>query len=246
MVFEESKDSSNTRTEADARTIEHLKRSVASGKHWYLAVLEAIRLWKSPEEDYQGRHYRYLINGEAFDWLLLAERLCHEISEFIPEKQKIDLLFFHQPPVELSSEEFKRLIGPAKYKAYLNYLYGVLAEEALIAAVVDEVRKERRALGYNKQDDIHDKAYYRIYGKDQQTLLDSFRKEKRLPKRKSMTLTEFKEFTYWLFKYRLKICDKSRVASDTRKALTRIQNEMAARSMISQLRQSSRATDEAK
>ncbi len=246
MVFEESKDSSNTRTEADARTIEHLKRSVASGKHWYLAVLEAIRLWKSPEENYQGRHYRYLINGEAFDWLLLAERLCHEISEFIPEKEKIDLLFFHQPPVELSSEEFKRLIGPAKYKAYLNYLYGVLAEEALIAAVVDEVRKERRALGYNRQDDIHDKAYYRIYGKDQQTLLDSFRKEKRLPKRKSMTLTEFKEFTYWLFKYRLKICDKSRVASDTRKALTRIQNEMAARSMISQLRQSSRATDEAK
>lgn len=246
MVFEESKDSSNTRTEADARTIEHLKRSVASGKHWYLAVLETIRLWKSPEEDYQGRHYRYLINGEAFDWLLLAERLCHEISEFIPEKEKIDLLFFHQPPVELSSEEFKRLIGPAKYKAYLNYLYGVLAEEALIAAVVDEVRKERRALGYNKQDDIHDKAYYRIYGKDQQTLLDSFRKEKRLPNRKSMTLTEFKEFTYWLFKYRLKICDKSRVASDTRKALTRIQNEMAARSMISQLRQSSRATDETK
>lgn len=246
MLPEESKDSLNTRTEADARAIEHLKRSVASGKHWYLALLEAIRLWKSPEEDYQGRHYRYLIGGEAFDWLLLAERLCHEISESIPEKEKIDLLFFDQPPLELTSEEFKRLIGPAKYKAYLNYLYGVLAEEALIAAVVDEIRKERRALGYNKHDDILDKAYYRIYGKDQQTLLDSFRKERRLRKRKSMTLTEFKEFTYWLFKYRVKICDKSRVASDTKKALTRIQNEMTARRTISQLRQSSQATEKAK
>jgi len=28
-----------------------------------------------------------------------------------------------------------------------------------------------------------------------------------------------KEFTYWLFKYRLKHCDKARVASDTKKAL---------------------------
>lgn len=246
MLPEESRGDLNTRAEADARAIEHLKRSVASGKHWYLALLEAIRLWRSPEEDYHGRHYRYLISGEAFDWLLLAERLCQEISESIPEKERIDLLFFDQPPLKLTSEEFKRLIGPAKYKAYLNYLYGVLAEEALISAVVDEIRKERRALGSNKHDDILDKAYYQIYGKDQQTLLDSFRKERRLPKRKSMTLTEFKEFTYWLFKYRVKICDKSRLASDTKKALTKIQNEMAARKIISQLRGSSKATNEAK
>ena len=40
---------------------------------------------------------------------------------------------------------------------------------------------------------------------------------------KSRSLSELKEFTYWLFKYRLKHNDKERVASDTRKALKWIQ-----------------------
>ena len=224
MSPKEAKNIPTTTAKADARAIAHIKRAVADGKHWYIALLEAIKLWKSAEEDYQGRHYRYLIDGEAFDWLLLAERLSDEISQSIPEKERINLLFFDIPPLELTREEFKKLIGPVKYRAYLNYLYGVLVEENLISAVVDEIRKERLAAGLHKHEDILDKAYRRIYGDNQQSLLDSFRKEKRHPKRKSMTLSELKEFTYWLFKYRIKKCDKSRVASDTKKALIKMQH----------------------
>jgi hypothetical protein len=223
MSPKEAKNIPTTTAKDDARAIAHIKQAVASGKHWYIALLEAIKFWKSTEEDYQGRLYRYLIDGEAFDWLLLAERLSDEISESIPEKERVNLLFFDIPPLELTTEEFKKLIGPAKYRAYLNYLYGVLTEENLISAVVDEIRKERVASGLNKHEDILDKAYRRIYGDIQQSLLDSFRKEKRYPKRKSMTLSELKEFTYWLFKYRIKKCDKSRVASDTKKALIKMQ-----------------------
>ena len=222
------KETENVATKAgDARAIEHLKQEVAGGKHWYLALLEAIKLWKSPEEEYQGRHLRYLINGEAFDWLLLAERLLNEISQYVPEKERINLLFFDIPPVELSRDEFKKLIGPAKYRAYLNYLYGVLVEENLLAAVVDEIRKEKLVSGSNKADDILDKAYRRVYGDSQQVLLDKFRKEKRYRKRKSTNLSELKEFTYWLFKYRVKRSDKSRVASDTKKALIKMQRSLA-------------------
>jgi hypothetical protein len=220
---------STSRVAGDAKAIAHLKQTIANGEHWYLALLEAIKLWSSPEEDYNGRHYRYLIDGEAFDWLLLAERLCDEISDSIPEKERINLLFFDRPPLELTTERFKRLIGPAKYRAYLNYLYGILVEEALISAVVDEIRKERLASGSNKHEGILNKAYRRIYGGSQQALLDSFRKEKRYPKRKSMSLSELKEFTYWLFKYRIKRCDKSRVASDTKKALMKLQHNLAAK-----------------
>ena len=126
-------------------------------------------------------------------------------------------------------EEFKILIGPAKYQAYLNYLYGVLVEENLVAAVVDEIRKEKLASGSNKREDILDKAYRRIYGSGQQALLDSFRKEKKYTKRKSTNLSELKEFTYWLFKYRIKKSDKSRVASDTKKALLKMQRNLAAK-----------------
>ena len=218
-----------TMATADAKAIEHLRQAIASGKHWYIVLLEAIRLWKSAEEDYNGRHLRYLINGEAFDWLLLAERLIDELGESIPEKERVNLLFFDVPPLELTREEFKKLIGPAKYRAYLNYLYGVLVEENLISAVVDEIRKERLASGSNKQEDVLDKAYRRIYGASQQSLLDRFRKEKKYPKRKSMTLGELKEFTYWLFKYRIKKSDKSRVASDTKKALIKMQRNLAAK-----------------
>lgn len=218
---------SDNEKEGDSRAIQHLKESVANGKHWYLALLESIKLWKSAEETYKRRRYCYLIDDEAFDWLLLAERLCQEIPEHIPEKERINLLFFDRPPVELPKEEFKKLIGAAKYRAYLNYLYGVLVEEALISAVVDEIRKERRAAGWNKYDDAIDKAYKRVYDQNQQVLFDSFRKEKKYSKRKTVSLGMLKEFNYWLFKYRLKHSDKSRIASDTKKALMHMQRTLA-------------------
>jgi hypothetical protein len=220
----------NNSPHEDRDAIQHLKNAIGEGEHWYRALLEAIALWKSPEEEYKGRHYRYLIENEAFDWLLLAERLCEEISDLVPEQEIEDLLFFDRPPVELPKEVFKKLISPAKYRAYLNYLYGVLVEEALVLAVCEDLRKERRNFGASTHDvDEMDKAFYRIYESSQQELLDLFRKEKCYPKRKTITLDELKQFTYWLFKYRVKRADRSRIASDTRKALQYMQKHMIKR-----------------
>ena len=206
----------------DIQAIQHLKEATAAGKHWYLALLEAIKLWTSPEEDHNERHCRYLIDNEAFDWLALAERLCEEIEGLIPEKELIDLLFFDRPPIELTKDEFKKLIGSDKYQAYLNYLYGVLVEEILILAVIEEIRKRKRALGLNEDAGTVDEAYQQIYGATQAELLNLFRKERGYPRRKTMNIRGVKEFTYWLFKQRLKRCDKSRVASDTKKALVKL------------------------
>lgn len=212
--------------EKDLEAIQYLKDSVADGKHWYPSLLEAIRMWASREEDFRGRHLNYLIDNEAFDWLLLAERLCTEIEGNIPEQEKIALLFFDKPPLNLSRDDFKKLIGPAKYKAYLNYTYGVLVEEALILAVVGEVRKERRSLGSNRDRGVLDEACRKIYGLDEQALLSEFVKAKRYYGRQKFSLSDLKEFNYWLFKYRLKRCEKPRIASDTRKALLYLQNAM--------------------
>lgn len=214
----------------DTQAIQYLKESIAAGKHWYVSLLEAIKLWTSTEEDYNERHYCYLIDNEAFDWHVLAERLCEEISGLIPDKELVGLLFFDQPPIELPKDEFKKLIGNAKYQAYLNYLYGILMEEILILAVTEEVRKRRSALGLSEDNSIVDEVYRHIYGATQTELVNLFRKERNYPRRKSMSFGKLKEFMYWLFKQRLKRCDKSRVASDTKKALLKLRFYMKLKS----------------
>ena len=203
----------------DTEAIRYLEQAIASGKHWYIALLEAIGLWTTAEETHNGRNYQYLIAGEAFDWLLLAERLCQTVDGLLPDKEKDALLFYGKSPLNLTPKKFKELIGNTKYHQYLNYFYGITVEEALIWAVQEEVRKERHILGYSKDDDSDNEAYRRIYGATKAVLLKRFRRDKDYPQLRSISLTELKEFTYWLFKYRLEYGDKARVASDTNKAL---------------------------
>ena len=203
----------------ETEVIRHLEQAILGGKHWYTALLEAVGQWTTAEETHNGRTYRYLIAGEAFDWLLLAERLCEAVDGLLPHEEKTALLFDGQPPLNLTRKDFEELIGSSKYHQYLNYFYGVTVEEALILAVQEEVRKEWRALGFNREPDTVNEAYRRIYGASKTILLKRFREGKDYSHRRSITLTELKEFTYWLFKYRLKQCDKAKVASDTKKAL---------------------------
>jgi hypothetical protein len=206
----------------DTQAIQGLKNAIAEGRNWYVALLEAVRLWSSPEEDYNGRHYQYLVDNEAFDWLVLTERLCAELDGLIPEKERTNLLFFSIPPVELSKDEFKNLIGASKYQAHLNYFYGILVEKFLLLSVTEEIRKKKRVLGLNNDNGVVDEAYQRTYGATQSALLSQFRKERHYPQLRSIRLNELNEFTYWLFKYRIKTRDKSCVASDTKKALTKL------------------------
>lgn len=225
MIEEELNNQDNQEASAglaltnEAEVIERLEQAIRAGRHWYTALLEAIGQWTAAEETYNERTYRYLIAGEAFDWLLLAERLCEAIDGLLPEDERIALLFYGRPPVDLTKVEFEKHIGNSKYRQLLNYFYGITVEEALVLAVQDEVRKEWRALGYYQEFDYTTEVYRRIYGASRMVLLKRFRREKGYPQLRSTTLTEFKEFSYWLFKYRLRQCDKARVASDTKKAL---------------------------
>jgi PAS domain-containing protein len=214
-----------TLTRGNTEAIRHLEQAILSGKHWFIALLEAIGVWTDGEETCNDRHYRYLIDDEAFDWLLLAERLCAAVDDLLPEEEKLALLFQGRPPVRLTRMKFKGLIGNIKYRQYLNYFYGITVEEALILAVQAEVRKEKRTSGYNNEHNLANEVYQRIYGATKTTLLKHFRRETSHPQLKSITLTELKEFTYWLFKYRLEHCDKARVASDTKKALEQLDED---------------------
>ncbi len=208
--------------------IKHLKQAMAQGKHWYLALLEAIGLWTKERETVDGREFVYLIEKEALDWPALAARLCLAVDSMVPEVERDALLFRGKPPLELTRAEFSRLIGSVKYHAYLNYLYGIAVEETLLMVVEAEVRKEQRCHGYCREDDVADEAYRRIYDATQSELLAEFRHERCLRPGRSMTLTQAKQFTYWRFKYRLKHCEPAKVASDTRKGLDELMRQRSA------------------
>ena len=213
--------------------ISQLRRSVADGNDWYRAVLAAIGQWPVQEEEVDGEEYLYLIDEEALDLMRLCERLCATITDLVPEQQVLELLACDRPPNEVGREELKSLIGPQKYRAYLTYLYGVLVEEMVVLAALDELRKRRRASGLTRCDADIDEAYASVYGCRRQELVNAFRRERGLARRRSMTLTELKQFTYWLFKLRLKASDKSRVASDTKRALMVLHRQMGARGKLS-------------
>jgi hypothetical protein len=229
MTGESENVKQGTAAAADARAVIHLKAEIKAGKGWYPALLEAIRIWRSPEEQYNGERYLYLVGGQAFDWLRLAERLCDEIKDMVPEDEITGLLFFDRPPVKLTEAEFKQALGPSKYRAYLNFLYGVLVEQALLLAGIYEVRKAS-IVPLNPEEEAA-RAYRRVYHVELAELLDAFQKEMKYPHRVSLTLTETKEFTYWLFQYRVKTGEKSRIASDTKKALALIYRKMSGRSV---------------
>lgn len=220
MVEIDDKQATNQLTgQDDKEIIRRLKQAVTGGRHWYRALLEAIGLWETTEEEVDGRSYHYLIDGEAFDWLLLAERLCQAMEGLIPDQEKTALLFRAHPPLDLPLEQFRDSISVSKHNQYLNYFYGITVEEALITAVEEEVRKEKRSYGICREKDTTNEAYRRIYGSTKAILLRRFRKGRDYPQLNSISLEQLKEFTYWLFKQRLLKSDKAKVASDTRKGL---------------------------
>lgn len=204
---------------APETVISDLRGRVLAGDAWYPALLDAVARWRLPEERLDGRRYTYLVGGEAFDWLLLAERLTDEISDLIPADELEALLYFGRAPLGSGEEEFRRRIGPAKYRAHLNYLYGVVVEEALQLAVEEDLHKEGRCRVWGIDPRVDENAFERIYHRGKDDLLREFRAERGAMHTPVLAFTELREFTYWLFKYRLRAIDPARVASDTRRGL---------------------------
>ena len=215
-------------TEAVERLLARLREAVQNGdQHWFEVVLEGVGQWPLAEEQANGRFYRYLVGGEAFDWLLLAERLCGVLDDLAPEDGREALLTHGRFPREVSEEAFRRALGPAKYRAHLNFLYGVQVEEALQLRVTQEVEKDRLSQVW-ENGHIDEEVCARIYGATRQALFARFQQERQLSG-DSLSQGDLHEFTYWLFKHRVSNADPARVASDTRKGLAMLSQLRAAR-----------------
>lgn len=199
-----------------------LRAAIEAGQPWLAALFAAVKRWRVPHERVDGRHFCYLIGGEAFDWLLLAERLLDAVADLVPEEERLALLFEGRAPAPLDAETLKAAFGPAKYRAHLNYLYGVLVEQALQLAVEEEIHKEIRCRAWGFDPRLDESLFRRIYLKGRSELLQIFREQRSLPSGRQISFSELKEFTYWLFKYRVNQCDPAKVAADTRRGLTQL------------------------
>jgi len=215
--------------ETRAAIVSSLRTRISDGIDWYRALLQAASAWPLEDEEVDGERYTYMLDGEALDLMRLCERLALTVDDLVPLDQLAMLLANDRPPFEVSRDEMKDLIGQDRYRAYLTFLYGVLVEEMVVLAVLEELRKRKRVSGRTHYDVDLDDAYTYVYGATRDELLAVFKKEKGLPRKRSLTLTGMKEFTYWLFKLRLRNSDKSRVASDTKRALTLLHKHMGVR-----------------
>ena len=203
--------------------LEHLRTALAAGRDWPEALLEAMALWTVPKEIHLGRTFDYFIAGEAFDWLLLAERLLNEVKDYVSEEEREALLTIGAFPDRFDDEEVARLLDGDKYRGYLNYYYGVTVEEALQLACELEARKRDASNGVRYRDDYLDRAFMRIYGKSSLELLLAFRASAEPNHQCISSMAEHRGFTYWLFKYRWANSDKAKIASDTAKGLRQLE-----------------------
>ncbi len=208
-------------SKAVPEALQHFRIALSAGVPWHIALLEAMASWTLPEETFQGRVHKYMVGGEAFDWLLLAQRLCADVDGLILAEEEELLLLNGLLPEHLSDEEFRDLIGVSKYRAYLNYHYGIVLEEALQLDAEEDTRKRHTARGYADSEEFLEEAFAHLYGRPRAELLDQFRREAKMDRRRGLSLTDLKEFTYWLHKRRISLWDPARVASDTRKAIKR-------------------------
>ncbi len=210
-------------TQAVPEALMHFRTALAAGAPWQRALLEAMGRWTMPEEVLDGRRYRYLLMGEAFDWLLLAERLCDAVDGAIPIDEKERLLFNGGFPDNVDEDQFKDFLGPSKYRAYMNYRYGVVLEEALQLTAEEEVRKQHVSRSYPETDELTEESHISLYQKPRSELLKTFQKETKKDRRRNLSLSDLKEFTYWLHKLRINLWVPARVASDTKKAIKRLE-----------------------
>jgi hypothetical protein len=206
--------------------IRHLRRAINAGTHWYIALLQAMARWDHARECVGGEWHTYLIEDEAFDWLLLAERLAADVWELLPRMEVEALLFHGILPLALTEEQVRESLGSWKYRAYLNFFYGVTVEEALLLATEQEMRRESALGAY--QEGRGEDAYHRIYDASQRGLLAEFRGVSEDEEPVAIEFAEWKRFLYWLFKRRMQHCLPPRVASDTKKGFNELKRQYLA------------------
>ncbi|MCY3747764.1 MAG: hypothetical protein OXG64_00580 [Chloroflexi bacterium] len=203
--------------EAAADPLRRFDAELEAGSHWYLAALRACGQWRLADEVHQGRRLTYLVAREALDLVLLIDRIASTRRDAVPRAERDEFRFHGRPPIYVTGDAFAGALGAARFNAYLNYFYGVDVEEAVVHAVELEAGKAH-PLDRGAVD-----VYLLVYGKTLAELLGAYRAARGLKDDGRVRWTDWKDFTYWCFRWRLQTQVPARIASDTRKGIALLQ-----------------------
>ena len=202
-----------------------LKNSIINGTSWPQALIQTMAKWPFPYETFKGRRYVYLIDGECFNMLLLAERLIPEVKELISFTDIENLLFKGTFPSDFDLSTLKHELGITKYRGHVNFFYGVVVEEILQYIVEKEIEKRFYSNGMATITNFDEETFQHLYKSKFNALYMKFCADKLTMKSKKPYFNDYIEFTYWLFKHRVNISDGAKIASDTKKALKHLMIE---------------------
>jgi hypothetical protein len=207
--------------------IKDLRENVHNGDNWHKAIIDCIVLWVAKEEFYRGYKYSYWIDNEAFDWITLTERLVSAIKSYIPKKDYYNVTFTGLLPSIESYSYLKTKISKPKLSQMRNYYYGIIIENFIYHYKL--IQYQKNTLDYIKQEESF---YEDIYGEKLNLLYDQFISQTRITNRHRLNIHEYKQFCYWLFKYRIKNSDKAKMANETNLALHNAQKSLDRRILI--------------
>ena len=175
---------------------------------WRDHIFQAISRWSLPCEEIDDEPHVYFIAGEAFNWRRLAERLAWHITFLLNDDEESAMSEWLEDAHMfggLEEAQFRRVLGHEKWRAFLNYFYGVTLERCLLLNIGARITKDRFAGGKRVNDDMLDEAFVSLYEASEFELWMAFASESGLEARSSATRTLAidDEFTYWLFKRRI-------------------------------------------
>ena len=209
------------------KLIQELRNEVSQGENWQKSVAKYIGLWNEKEEFYRGYKYIYLIDDEALDWLNLTERLVSSIKSYITKEEYNYVSTSGLLPDQEIYNYIKKTIPKKKLSQMRNFYYGIIIENLIYNYKILEYQKNTIVVEDNDQ-----KFYEEIYNKPIEVLYEMFYKEKKTINKNKLNFHELKLFSYWLFKYRLKHSDKTKMAHETNTALKLANNILDKRILI--------------
>jgi len=196
------------------KLIQELRNEVSQGENWQKSVAKYIGLWNEKEEFYRGYKYIYLIDDEALDWLTLTERLVSSIKPYITKEEYNYVSTSGLLPDQEIYKYIKKTIPKKKLSQMRNFYYGIIIENLIYHYKILEYQKNTIVVEDNDQ-----RFYEEIYNKPIEVLYEIFYKERKTINKNKLNFHELKLFSYWLFKYRLKHSDKTKMAHETNTAL---------------------------